>query len=236
MFKMVVTAALALLLGLFIGGLGPRSDLRKTRAELEEARRQAAEQTPSALPLALDGLLRPGGGAPRPERSPAPPPRFVTPEPAPAERPDAGPRRRRGFRWDEEGLQTARAAAEVRAAQFRAAFLERAQLPPEKVRAVDESVQAMNDELTKTADELAESLRQRGRALTPRDIADATARVLEVYRHADDRLQGLFDERAKAAADETGFDPLTQIDLTAFRKLGETVEALGFRRRPGDNP
>jgi hypothetical protein len=145
-----------------------------------------------------------------------------------------GRRRRLGF-GDEQAFQAAKAAADLRAAQYRAAFLEQARLSPVEQTAFDETVRSMNDELAQAADELAEVLGSRGRRLSPRDVADIGARVLDVYRRADDRFKGGLHEAGQAALERTDFDILTQIDLGAFRRLGDAVETLGVsesRREP----
>jgi len=46
--KLVVIAAVALLAGLFIGGIGPRAELRQARKELAEAKEAAARARSSA--------------------------------------------------------------------------------------------------------------------------------------------------------------------------------------------
>src|SRR4051812_44397465 len=51
--KTVIIAAAALLAGLFLGGLGPRAELRRTKQELAEAKAASKQGIGSALPLAL---------------------------------------------------------------------------------------------------------------------------------------------------------------------------------------
>lgn len=236
--KTLVVAACALLLGLFLGGLRPRAELRRLERELAEAREAAARADgPDVLPLALGALSaaageRPRGALPPPRFVPAPPePAAAAPEPRPGDRPDGGPRRRFfGALRDESSFQAAKAAADVRAAQFRAAFFEQARLAPDKQAAVDETIKAMNEELGQAASSLAESLRGRAR-VSPRDMADATAKFLEVYRRADDRLKAGLDQTALEALDRARFDLTTQIDLAAFRELIPVAEALRREQR-----
>src|SRR5687767_12906626 len=96
--KTVVAAAIALLAGLFFGGMGPRSELRQVKKELAEAKEAAARaRSSAALPLALGmGSLM----AAQDRAQAAPPPRFVVPDggvtaaqPA-GQRPDGGRVRR----------------------------------------------------------------------------------------------------------------------------------------------
>jgi hypothetical protein len=226
--KLVVVGAAALLLGLFLGGLGPRSELRQMRKELADAKQAAARGNgAAALPFALGmGAL----GAAR-ERAQSVP-RFVVPDGgARAEEGEEGRRRerRRLFGGDggAEAFAAAKSAADVRAAQFRAAFFDEARLSPDKQNAFEQTVDQMNKDFAKEADEIAEMLRKKGEKVRPRDMADIGARLLEVYRRADDSFTAGLDEQARAARDRTEFDILTQVDVGAFRKLAETMETLG---------
>lgn len=229
--KPVIIAAVALLLGLFLGGLGPRSELRRTQKELAEAKEAASRAgSSSALPFAL-GM---GSLAAARDRAQSVP-RFVATDGGAAsaaeERREADPderreRRRMAF-GDGGAFAAAKSAADLRAAQFRAAFLEEARLPPERQQAVESAIAKMNDSFAKAADEIAETLRGKGEKVRPRDMADIGAKLLDIYRQADDGFRGALDENGRAAADRTQFDVLTQVDIGAFRKLAETMEAVG---------
>ncbi len=247
--KTVLVGALTLLLGLALGGLGPRAELRRTRKELAEAREAAANAGGAGLLPAL-GL---GGLAVARDRAQARPPvpRFNPPErtasaqaPDPAPRPAADhdppgePRQRRSmsvFGKDGEGFAAAKAAADLRAAQFRAAFASEAHLSPEKQSALDGTLSKMNDEFAKAAGEIADEIARKGKAIRPRDMADVGVRLLDIYRRADDAMKAGLDDTGRAALDKTNFDPLTQIDLEAFRKLAETIESSEVTT-PGQAP
>lgn len=243
--KTIVIAAAALLLGLFVGGLAPRAELVRVKADLAAAEaRQKRGAGAAALPLAL-GL---GSLAAARERATAagPPdsagaagvkrvPRFVPPDPT-----SGGPaEKHHGPFHDPDSFAAAKTAADLRAAQYREAFLEAARLTPEARTAFEATVQAMNDELGKAAEEIAADLERRSRRqqkLQPRDFADVGARVLDIYRRADDRFKAGLDETARAAATKTDFDLLTQIDIGSFQRLGETVQNMdrgaGFLNGP----
>jgi hypothetical protein len=235
--KTVVVAALALLAGLFLGGLGPRAELRDVRRELAEAK-QAAERarSSSALPFAL-GM---GGLAAARERADEQAanrlPRFVIPDAGPAvaerTRPDGG---RRGFRFDEQSFAAAKAAGDLRAAQFRDAFVAEARLSPEAQTALDKTVDDMNAEFGKAAGEVAEALRKKGQKVGARDMADIGVRLLQIYQHADDAFKAGLDDTGRAAAERTRFDVLTQVDVGAFRALADTMGQLGVNT-PGRQP
>jgi hypothetical protein len=232
--KTVIAAAVALLLGLFLGGLGPRADLRRTQKELAEAKEAAARAGSSAaLPLAL-GM---GSLAAARNRAQAVPRFTITDGGAgsgagddderPGEDPEARRARRRAAFGDGGAFAAAKSAADVRAAQFRAAFLEEARLPPDRQQAVDASITKMNEAFAKAADEIAETIRAKGEKVRPRDMADIGAKLLDIYRQADDSFRGALDDNGRRAADRTQFDVLTQVDIGAFRKLAETMESVG---------
>jgi hypothetical protein len=228
--RTVVAAAVALLLGLFVGGIGPRAELRQAQKDLAEAKENAARSRSSAaLPLAL-GM---GSLMAARDRAQEAPPNFVTPE-APkadehAEKPDGGARRRRSLLGDggAQVFAAMKTAADVRAAQFRTSFVEEAGLTPEKEQSFQKIVDQMNQDFAKAADEIAENLRQKGEKVRPRDMADVGAKLLDIYRHADDAFSGSLDDDGRRAQARTQFDVLTQVDIGSFRKLAETMEAVG---------
>ena len=225
--KMVVIAAVALLAGLFIGGIGPRAELRQVKKELAEAKEAASRARSSAtLPLAL------GMGSLMAARDRAQAvPRFVVPDAGAAEpagtKPDGG-RGRRLF--GDAGAQTfaaMKSAADLRAAQFRTAFFDEAGFTPEKEQSFQGIIDKMNQEFAKAADEIAETLRAKGQKVRPRDMADIGSRLLEIYRRADDSFTAGLDDNGRAAQGRTQFDVLTQVDIGGFQRLAETMEALG---------
>ncbi len=240
MGKLLVVGALALLVGVFAGGVGPRAELRRSQAEVAELRAAAARcGGAAALPLALGvGSLMAAQQRAR-AQSPAPP-RFVPadpqggpPAPDPEQRPAQGDRGRgdagAGGRFEGQALAAARAAADLRAAQYRAAFVQEAQLTAAGQAAMDQAIARMNQELGRMGDEVAAQLESKSK-LSPRDMADVGARVLDIYRRADDGFKAGLDERGRAALDHTDFDLLTQVDLGAFERLAERVSTMQLPR------
>jgi hypothetical protein len=236
MGKLLVVGALALLVGVFAGGVGPRAELRRSQAEVADLRAAAARcGGAAALPLALGvGSLV---AAQQRARAQAPaPPRFVPADPQggpPAPDPDQDDRGRgdagAGRSLDGKALAAARAAADVRAAQYRAAFAQEAQLTEAGQAAMDQAIARMNQELGRMGDEVAAQLESKSK-LSPRDMADVGARVLDIYRKADDGFKAGLDERGRAALDRTDFDLLTQVDLGAFERLAERVSTMQLPR------
>jgi len=236
--RTVIVAAAALLAGLFLGRLPARMELARVKKDLDDARAEIASGGGgSSLPLALGlgGLLGareramgPGGRLP-PPRFDVRPPRPDEAEPAAPGARDAGAdaRRRKGM-FGNETFAAAKAAADLRASQYRAAFLEQAHLSPDKEATFNDNIKKMNDDFGKATDDMAALLREKGRKATPRDLADVGARLLDVYRKTDDQFRAGLDPAGQGAADRTRFDLLTQIDLGSFQKLAETMESAGF--------
>jgi hypothetical protein len=228
--KIVVAAAIALLAGLFFGGMGPRAELRQVRKELAEAKEAAARARSSAnLPLAL------GMGSLMAARDRAQSvPRFVVPDGGaasadpPRDRPDGGRARRLFGDGGAEAFATMKTAADLRAAQFRTAFVDEAGLTPEKEQTFQGIIDKMNQEFAKAADEIAETLKAKGQKVRPRDMADIGAKLLEIYRKTDDAFTAGLDDNGRAAQSRTQFDVLTQVDIGSFKRLAETMESLGM--------
>jgi hypothetical protein len=237
--RTVAAAAVALLAGLFLGGIRPRAELRQAQRDLAEAREAAAHGgSAAALPLALGvGSLVAARDRARSV------PRFLGPDGGAATvsddkegsgNGDDRRRRRRGWFGDggAERFAAVKAAADVRAAQFRAAFVDEAHLSPERQTTLDQAIDGMNSQLARAVDEITASIRTRppGQKVRPREMADIGARLLDVYRRADDSFAASLDEQGRAARERTEFDLLTQVDLEPLRTLGETLESVGVTR------
>lgn len=233
MGKTIITAALALVLGLFLGGIGPRSQLRRSERDLEQARTASRDDRAAALPIALGlgSLVAAKGRAPA-----AAPPRFVVADGGAVTTPagDARPRERGHFPGHDE-LGTLRTASQVRAAQFRSALFEAGRFNDEARTRFDAEVKTMNDELAKAAGELAAAMADHPK-VTPRDMADVGARVLDIYRRADDHFKAGLDDAGKAAVASTDFDLITQIDAGAFETLADTLGGRPIARPGREEP
>src|SRR4051794_37101308 len=124
LMKTVIAAAAALLAGLFLGGLGPRAELRRSKQELAEVQAASKRSLGSALPMAL-GM---GGLMAARDRARSVP-RFVLPDAGASDDSDQAvaegerPARKRRLFGDggAEAFGAVKAAADVRAAQFREA-------------------------------------------------------------------------------------------------------------------
>jgi hypothetical protein len=130
----------------------------------------------------------------------------------------------------ERGFAAAKTAADLRAAQFRSAFVDQADLDGQGQAALDATVAGMNAEFGRAADEIVAAMAAKQanhEKLAPRDFADVGARVLDIYRRADDQFKAGLDQNGKTAMAKTDFDLLTQIDLGKFEQLGETLQNIG---------
>jgi hypothetical protein len=253
MARTIVIAAAALLLGIFVGGIGPRREVTVVRKELTEAKaaaRGASGGSTAAASFALGlGSLMAAQERAREQATRAPRVDLPTSEETTVRRhaeeqprsaragADAGTEDRRGpfGLGDQESFKAAAAAADLRAAQYRAAFLDEANLSPEQQTAFEDNIARMNGELAQAANEVAAALDARAKKLGPRDMADVGARALDIYRRADDKFKAGLDDKGRAALEKTDFDLLTQVDLGGLRRLADTVEQLGVstpRRAP----
>jgi len=232
--KTVMIPTIALLVGLFLGGLGPRADVRRLAAELVEAKREAEAaracggERQSLFPVAALGALAAAAG--QRTQAPVPPPRFVKPTGGGAEVsvPDAGAERRRRGRLPAESLAAAKVSVEMVGAMQRAQFFDQARLSVDKQAVFDELVKKMNAEIAKATEDLVRMTQAQGSGRpTFRPVADAATRVLEVYRRADDELKAGLDDVGRAALDKTRFDIISQIDLGAFEKVAQAAQRQG---------
>ncbi len=231
--KTVLGATIALLLGVFLGGIGPRGDVRRLEAELAAAKKQAeqarATATPGAsmLPSALRALAAAAAEQGREPR--AAPPRFLPPEPsASAPQSDAGAERRRRGGLRPESIAAAKAGAEMMGAMQKAQFFDQARLTPDKQAAFERLVKEMNEGIAKEMDGVAALVLKQGRpGPTFRAMADVGARLLDVYRRADDQLKASLDDAGRAALEKTRFDMVSQVDLGILDKLVEVAKQRG---------
>lgn len=236
--KTALIAAIALLLGIFVGGLTPRAEVRRLRDALSEARAAAESTGGRGAPLAL-GMGSLFAARERADRAAvarvsaepaAAPPRDVDAAAADAGGNDGG--RHRPFRGlgDRKAFEAAKAAADVRAAQFRQAFLEEAHLPPEREAQLDELIKKMNLDFAAEAQKVAALVGEKGDKLAPREMVDVGVRMAQVYQRADDGLRQMLTPAELAAGEKTKFDVLTQVDLGAFETVSQAMERAGAGR------
>jgi hypothetical protein len=214
--KALLAAAVALVVGLVLGGLGPRTELRELReqvAELERhpVRRDVGRQifgevfAPRASPAAGDGAAPPE-------------PEDVADRGEPASDPEPG-EPERGFRVEvdrpggqvpAEQVDQMKDALDMRRAQAVAALREQAGASDEQMAEVDEIVAAMNADLEVLAEEFVATVSE-GEP-SRRDMMSFAADTLDVLIDTEDRLGGVLDDEQLEAVSDEALDPTAYVD------------------------
>ena len=202
----------ALIAGFLLGGLQPRRELADTEDQLRGAQRQLealrrkldrTRRPRSFLIPGVDALYDPGDPPAPPERSPS--------EGAPAE-PEAADSGANepdgGARIDPPALppETFSAAVEaqrLRAAQSRAALIERLDLSDGEIAAFDTVVEDMNDQLSELADDLA-AIALADEQPRPGDLLAVTHDLTGVLLDAQEGLEDIAGEDIETLDESTG--------------------------------
>ncbi|MFT4624672.1 MAG: hypothetical protein ACI8PZ_003331 [Myxococcota bacterium] len=219
----LLIAAGALVLGLMLGGLGPRAEVRSLQVTLDACEQRPCSPEDLGQDLARMFAGRPFAGddsrpsAPRPVPRPeleAEAPDDDGPPPMKAPRDDEDPPQEIGF--DEAGLadggtDAMREVMELRRRQVRAALLEDAAPDDVQLAEIDAAVGDMNDELYAIAEDLAAQVRQ-GVRPSRRETMEFAADTLDVLLTAEDRMLNSLDDDQLDALDEGAHDPLAWVD------------------------
>ncbi len=227
--RAMVAAAIGLVVGLALGGLAPRAQLRALQAqvaELEDQPRCEGSGIGREIASAFRG---------RPLEAALEEDEVAAIEQA--RREEAGPPPdEEGVHFEfnvgegeeppspedvREGLQMAKDAMAMRQAQARAALDEQARPTEEQWREIDAAIDRMNDDLKALADDFVAGFAD-GREPTRRDAMIFAADTLDVLIEADDAIWGTLSEDQRAAVDEEAIDPLSHVDpelLDAFLEL-----------------
>ena len=239
--KYVAIAALALVLGIVLGGLGPRNDLRALERKVASMDEGPCESTLGKdLAALMGGVGGPATNA-RPRRNP---PRPATnalgdrdPDVIAAENPEAAALVDEMNTGDEEAgaiaeeladgidseqLDLARTALELRRAQARAALIEGAQPDETQLESIDTAVREMNDSLNGLAEELTGMIND-GETPTRRDAMEFAADALDAMLVAEDSMMGALDPDQVGALEDGALDPFSYVDP----KLIDSLERLG---------
>lgn len=211
--KTVVFAAVALVMGLVIGGLGPRSQVRALEAELEtrplvECDRQSGRQ--------IADVFR---GQPWRTEAPAFEEERPEPEVELAEE-DAGEDDIEIVAMDDdvpveptvdELMENAKDVMAIRRAAAEAAFEEQAQPTAEQRQAFDNIMETMNDDLMVIAEDFVATVEQGGEP-DRRMSMELAAETLDVLLGAEDQLRESLSSDQVNALDEQSLDPTSYID------------------------
>ena len=232
--KIVVAAGVSLVVGLAIGGVGPRAEVRALRTRLDAM--QEVDCGPSDLPAELAGVLQ---GRPwQDERSPSPAPDApVAPAPAPAPAPELGDDdpvvlgeeveemapTAAGQEGMADELDAAREAIGIRNRQAWRALDEQAAPTPAQRERIRRAVDDMNDELVAVAEELVGSV-QGGQGPGRRDMMVFAADALEVMIATEDTIYDTLSPEQRAQVDEEVLDPTSYLDASVIDVLQDIGE------------
>ncbi len=222
--KYIAWAAAALVLGLVVGGLGPRQKVRKLQAELDEL---AAQPCQSDFGRDLAMLMGRGTGPQLRRPGVPPPPGERSAEEILAEHPGAAEElaeleeaeaeaeeqilEELDEEFDPEEVEMLRAALELRKAQSRAALIEGADPDEDQLQDIDDAVAEMNDELMGLAEELVGMVAD-GDEPTRRDAMEFAADALDSLLTAEDRMRESLDPDQLDDLDEETLDPFSHVD------------------------
>jgi len=212
---LIAVGVLASGLGLVLGGVGPRAEVRALKAQLEEAETCESSGIGRQLASAFQGRPWQGRGeekaADLEERAPEVAAVETTPAPAPLRvefGTDDDPPRPEDI---EEGMEMMRDAMSLRQTQARAALDEEASPSDEQWDAIDGAIQDMNVNLQALAGELVDTLGS-GEEPSRREAMLFAADTLDVMLEADDRLYESLTAEQRESMDEDVLDPFAHID------------------------
>lgn len=201
----VLVAAVALAVGLVLGGLQPRADVRRLEARVAEQR--------ECRPLLGSELFRAMGPPPAAPPGPADP---AAPEPDRASQAD--------------DLAEGRTLLAARRAQARAALIEGADPTPEELAEVDAVVADMNAEIRAIAEDFVDRVRELGGPPPRTELYAIAADGLDVVTRTEARLREALGDRA-ADVDPDALDPLSHLDPSLV-DLAVELDALDVDLEP----
>jgi len=233
--KEILVAAVALLLGLVLGGIGPRSQIKVFEDKLD-VRVREAQNCQSGVGRDLAAFMGSGvGGSAAPAATESPPGPAVAGAAADEVRPapqaeaeaetdradglvvetapsgDEGSEDEQGEEGREEKIAAARTALELRRTQARAALLEHTDADDEQLQTFDSAVESMNSVLLGMSDELSEML-EAGTEPGRRDAMEFAADALDTLLAAEDAMRGSFDEDQLDGLPDSAVDPFSYVD------------------------
>ena len=234
----LILAAVALLIGLALGGLGPRGesrDLRDRIAELEARECRGSSQMGREIAEAFRG--RAWGGGERSELQ-AGSGNRVPPMKRQAEATGAegetqgasgaeleigasGPEGDGGEGVGEERLQEVMDAMELRRRQSRQALREQAGLTSDQEAEIDGVVDAMNDELGVLAEEFVGLVESSGGEPDRREGMLFARDTLDLLLDSGDAIWNSLDPDQQAGVDPEVLDPLNFVDGRVVHSLSE---------------
>lgn len=217
--KHVAVAAVVFVIGLILGGLGPRSQVRGLESRIAELEEQDCSggigqglATMFADRPIVDAI---GDGEPRRFEPPA----EVEDAEVDEDRIQVGDDNAKiefdfGDAEDmdpEEAVSFARDAMELRRTQARAALMEDAAPDEDQMMDFDDAMAEMNESLLTLAEEMVSRV-ESGEEVERRDAMLFAADALDVMINAEDDIQAVFDEDQVAAVEDEAVDPFSYVD------------------------
>jgi len=228
--KLGIGIVLALLLGLVLGGYGPRSDLRQARARIKELEKKVGRQeasagkmqTVKAMLQVKDAEVSAARAKPRKVFRPPPPPKLQMPETAEAPATNAPPRMGRNIAEAAELWST-------RVEMSRNSFIGNLGLNPQQTALFDGLTAVMNAQLEERIGKWAEALKQKDEMSSEdgiRMMSDLGNVLIKTYDEMDQTLpQGWRDKAG------SGFELVNFIDPAVATPLTEVEGKLQRRQR-----
>jgi hypothetical protein len=182
--RYILAAAVALVVGLVVGGLRPRAEARRLEMQVVELREHECRS------LLGSEIVRTIQQAP------------ASPVPSPAADPESPP---------QDDLAEGRALLAARRAQARAALLEGTDPTPSQLDGFDAAVADMNAELRALGEDLLLRVRELGGPPPRSELYRYVADGLDVVMEADARIHDALGEQA-SEVDAEAIDPLSHVD------------------------
>ena len=228
--KLGIGIVLALLLGLVLGGYGPRSDLRQARNRIKELERKVSKQeasagkmqTGKAMLQVKDSEVSAARAKPRKVFRPPPPPKLQMPATAEAPATNAPPRMGRNIAEAAELWST-------RVEMSRNSFTGNLGLNPQQTAMFDGITAVMNAQLEERINKWADTLKQKDEMSSEdgiRMMSDLGNVLIKTYDEMDQTLpQGWRDKAG------SGFELVNFIDPAVATPLTEVEGKLQRRQR-----
>jgi hypothetical protein len=202
--RYVLIASFALVVGLVMGGVQPRVEVRRLEKTVEQQDRECRPMLGSEIVRAI-------------QREPTPTPG----EPPPPEADQPQQEEREG---EEEDLAEGRTILAARRAQARAALIEGANPTPEQLDEFDAAVADMNAEMRELGEELLARVRELGETPPRAELYLYAADGLGVVIETEKRIREALGEQA-GHVDAESIDPLSHVDPGLVDLLVELDQA-----------
>jgi hypothetical protein len=248
MIKRIGFAALGLVGGFILGGLGPRSDIADIKQQLAEAEQRAQDAESRAARRSVGSSFMPGFGQAfgNPRASEGAGEQLTQDDGRKHRKPEGEAELsvvegQGGQDWDDrppmERFDLAVDAQRLRARQSRAALIEQADLDEEQVARADGVIGRMNEELAYLGEDVVDLMLSEEEP-EAQDVLGVSHDVTGVLYEAQVELDAIVAENG-GSADAEAQTVWNHLDLEGFRETVEDMDAAGFgpgRGSAGEGP